>query len=86
MPMVAEGSGAWDPRASAVLKRISRAAAAREGRDPDEEWTGLLQRTSVLLRRSRARAALRRRMEAAQLTQLDDTYAAARLLADADDA
>ena len=59
MPLVAETTGAWDPAAALVLKRIARFAAMRTGRSAEEEWQELMQRTSVCVRRARARAALR---------------------------
>ena len=60
-PMVAESTGAWEPEAERVLRRISRTAAARNGTDPAAAWTLFQQQTSVLLRRARAQAELRRR-------------------------
>ena len=63
VPLVAETTGAWDPAAVVVLKRIARAAAAREGGDVVALHAEFLQELSVTIRSGRARAALRRRAE-----------------------
>ncbi len=65
MPLVAESTGAWDPAAAALLKRLSRSVAAREGADARVLHAEILQELCVVIRSSRARAVLRRRSELA---------------------
>ena len=63
VPMVAETTGAWDPRAAAVLRSLARSAAAITGEAPDAVHALLLQELCVVVRGFRARAVLRRRAE-----------------------
>ena len=69
IPMVCESTGAWDPNAAAILKRLCKVTAAKLGEDHTLVWHGMLQRLSVHVRRSRARAALRRRAECSPLRE-----------------
>ena len=63
--MVAETTGTWDKSAMTVLKNVAKAVAARTGEDPASTQAAILQELSVAIRSWRARAALRRRHEAA---------------------
>ena len=65
VPMVAETTGTWDKSAMTVLKNVAKAVAARTGEDPASTQAAILQELSVTIRSWRARAALRRRHEAA---------------------
>jgi hypothetical protein len=65
VPMVAETTGLWETGAARVLRHIAAAAAARSGDSADIAYSTLLQELSVVIRSFRARAALRRRSEAA---------------------
>ena len=65
VPLLAETTGAWDPSAAKVLQTIARAVAAREQVEPAALFSEMLQKTSVLIRSFRGRAALQRRADAA---------------------
>ena len=65
MPLVVESTGAWEPAAYKTLQLLSRAVATRTGSDAGLLHADLLQELSVLLRSHHARAALRRRADAA---------------------
>ena len=65
VPMVAETTGTWDTGAITVLKHVAKAVSARTGEDPASTQAAILQELSVAMRSWRARAALRRRHEAA---------------------
>ena len=58
--MVVESSGAWAPDASSVLHELSKAVALKGGEDVRVVHAALLQRLSILVRRARARAIMRR--------------------------
>ena len=49
-----------------LLQHIARAVAARTGEEPQRAHSALMQELCVLIRAHRARAALRRRAEAAE--------------------
>ncbi|CAE7225374.1 unnamed protein product [Symbiodinium natans] len=66
VPMVVESTGTWDKGAGIVLQHIARAVAARTGEEPQRAHSALMQELCVLIRAYRARAALRRRAEAAE--------------------
>ena len=66
VPMVVESTGTWDKGAGIVLQHIARAVAARTGEEPQRAHSALMQELCVLIRAHRARAALRRRAEAAE--------------------
>ena len=66
VPMVVESTGTWDKGAGIVLQHIARAVAARTGEEPQRAHCALMQELCVLIRAHRARAALRRRAEAAE--------------------
>ena len=63
--MVMETTGTWDKGAAIVLQHIARAVASRTGEEPDAVHAALVQELCVVARSFRARAALRRRSEAA---------------------
>ena len=65
VPMVAETTGTWDKGTMTVLKHVAKAVSARTGEDPASTQAAILQELSVAMRSWRARAALRRRHEAA---------------------
>ena len=60
VPMVCESTGAWAPEAFHVTGLLAKAAASISGRDKDEVLAQSLQKLSVTVRRSQARALLRR--------------------------
>ena len=64
VPMVCESTGAWAPEAFHVIGLIAKAAAAISGRDKDAVLAESLQILSVTVRRSQARALLRRLADA----------------------
>ena len=66
IPMVAETTGAWSSEALAELKRIAKTAAKRSAQDPSLALHGLLESTSICIRRANARAHLARRSAAAR--------------------
>ena len=63
VPMIAERSGGWAPRAIKVLGTIAKAAAATAGLDPGLQKRQYLEGLCVIIRRANARAILRRRAE-----------------------
>jgi len=67
-PLVAEATGAWELKAAGFLRKISSAAAAREGADGEGLHAALLQELCVAARIVRAQAVLRRRAELAMAT------------------
>ena len=64
VPLVAECTGTWDPSALKVLKHVAHAVAAKSGDEPAACYNQLLQELCTTIRSFRARAALRRRVEA----------------------
>ena len=66
IPMVAETTGAWSSEALAELKRIAKTAAKRSAQDPSLALHGLLESTSICIRRANARAHLARRSASAR--------------------
>ena len=63
LPMVVETPGAWAPEATKALKKVAAAAAATTGRTEEQLWQELLQGLAVCVRRSNARAVLRRKAD-----------------------
>jgi cytochrome c5 len=59
-PMVCETARAWAPEAAALLKQLAQAAAGRLGQPAAKLYRELLQRTSLAVRLSNARAHLKR--------------------------
>lgn len=59
-PLFVESAGAWEPHSAGLLRKISRAAAAREGADGEACRNAA---RVVIACTFRARAVLRRRME-----------------------
>ena len=78
VPRMAEYTGAWDPSAAAVHKRIAFANA-----EPEAMHAALLQELCIVTRQFRARAALRRRSEQGAEVPPGRLEAAALLAADA---
>ena len=70
LQLVAETTGAWEPKAAGFLRKISSAAAAREGADGEGLHATLLQELCVAARTVRAKAVLRRRAQLAMATTL----------------
>ena len=67
-PLVVEATGAWEGDSALVLRRLAKAASAREGGQVDLHGA-LLQELSVIARSSRHRAILRRRTELTMASQ-----------------
>ena len=59
LPMVAETSGAWAPEAAVALNHLAKKAAARRVAETSHFYHNLLQRLSVQIRSSNARAHLK---------------------------
>ena len=60
IPMVAEPSGGWGPSGLCTLKALARAEALVSGLDQGVVFAGYLQRLCTAIRKSNARALLRR--------------------------
>ena len=60
LPVVAERSGGWGPTGLKVLRKVAKAAAARTASEPGVLLSQYLQGLSVSIRRSAARAVLKR--------------------------
>ena len=63
IPMVAEPSGGWGPSGLCTLKALARAEALCSGRESGVVFAGYLQRLCVAIRKSNARAVLRRQAD-----------------------
>ena len=83
IPMIAEPSGGWGASAICTLKAISLAAATRSDRTSDSIMSEQLQLLSASIRRSKARAVLRRDAGADRLVPTALASAAAALAEDA---
>ena len=66
VPMVAETTGIWDAGPAIVLRHVARAVAARSGEEAGPLYSTLIQELSITICSYRARAALRRRLAAAE--------------------
>ena len=61
--MVAEPSGSWGPSGICTLKALARAEVLVSGRDQGVVFANYLQRLCTAIRKSHARAVLRRRAD-----------------------
>jgi len=71
LPMVVESSGAWAPSSAKVLFELACAVAARTGRESKVVHKELLEGCAVAVRRSKAKAVLKRAVDGEELTAFD---------------